>query len=238
MKLRIVYVLLGGLILTSCATEHYFNVGISIPSGFSRHAKKSFAKLKKKNAYDVIIVPGVPYNPDHVSTIMKVRILWAKYLFEQGYARNIIFSGSSVYSPYIEGAAMKIIADSMGIPANHTFIESTAEHSTENIYYSWKMAKKMGFKRIALATDPFQSISLQAFIRKYCPNVESVPVVFDQIDFYESTLPKIDLTHVSVSDFVSLVKRKSFRQRFAGTRGKRIKEELKREELKLAQTDQ
>ena len=237
MKRQFFYVMVASLNLTSCATEHYFNVGIGIPSGFSFHARKSLARSKKKCAYDVIIVPGVPYDPDHVSSIMKIRILWAKYLFDQGYTRNIIFSGSSVYTPYVEGAAMKIIADSMGIPADRTFIESTAEHSTENIYYSWKMARKMGFKKIALATDPFQSLSLRAFIRKYCPDVESVPVVFDQINFYESTLPKIDLTHVSVSDFVSLVKRKSFRQRFAGTRGQRVKDELKREELKLVQTD-
>jgi len=53
--------------------------------------------------------------------------------------RNIIFSGSAVSSPYVEGVAMKIIADTLGI-RRPTFSETKAEHSTENAYYggSWR----------------------------------------------------------------------------------------------------
>jgi len=193
---------------------------------FKRYANKSYEQAQLDKPFDVIIVPGVPYEPKDVSSVMKMRVLWAKYLYDSGYTHNIIFSGSSVYSPFIESVAMKVIADSLGIPSDHTFAESKAEHSTENVYYSWKMAQVMGFKKIALATDPFQSIMLRSFIKKYCPDVKSVPIVFDKISLSDNPLPAIDTTDCYVKDFVSIVERESFWKRLAGTRGGRVVKEV------------
>jgi uncharacterized SAM-binding protein YcdF (DUF218 family) len=196
---------------------------------FSRYANNAYERAKKEKPFDVIIVPGVPYEPNAISSVLQMRILWAKYLYDNGYARNIIFSGSAVYTPFVEAVAMKVIADSLGIPSDHTFFESKAEHSTENVYYSWKMAKAMGFKKIALATDPFQSVMLGNFVKKICPDVKLIPVVFDRIAPEDNPIPVIDTTSVYVTDFVSILDRETFWQRFAATRGKRIEEELKQE---------
>ena len=123
-------------------------------------------KEKKLDQYDAIIVPGVPYQQPSLTIVLKSRMLWAKYLFEKKIAKNIIFSGSSVYTPYLEGKIMRIYADSLGISSENTFSETEAEHSTENVIYSLKIAKKMGFKKIAVATDPYQAIMLKSFIQK------------------------------------------------------------------------
>jgi hypothetical protein len=183
----------------------------------------------KKIPYDVIIVPGVPYEPQSVSSVMHKRILWAKHLYDSGYTKNIIFSGYAVYSPFIEAVAMKVFADSLGIPSDHTYSESKAEHSTENVYYSWKMAKSMGFEKIALATDPFQCVMLQSFIKKYCPGVEPFPIVLDKISLTNNPLPAIDTTSAYVESFISIVERETFWKRFAGTRGKRVVDEVNQE---------
>jgi uncharacterized SAM-binding protein YcdF (DUF218 family) len=204
-----------GLLLTHCSFSHY--------------AEVCYARAKKEKPYDVIIVPGIPYELDGTTSIMAMRVFWAKHLYDSGYAKNIIFSGSAVYSPYVEGIAMKIIADSLGIPPEHTFSETSAEHSTENIYYSWKMARNMGYTKIALATDPFQSGMLRSFTKRYCPGVKSVPVVYDVLKLEGKALPAINLTTAYVKDFVSITKREGFWQRFRGTMGRRIKEELKSE---------
>ncbi len=196
---------------------------------FSRYANKSYEQAKKDKPYDVIIVPGVPYEPKEVSSVMQMRILWAKHLYDSGYTKNIIFSGSAVYSPFIEAVAMKVISDSLGIPPDHTFSETKAEHSTENVYYSWKMAKSMGFQKIALATDPFQSRILRSFIKKFCPGVKSVPIVFDMVSLSDNPMPKIDTTSAYVSNFVSIVDRESLWKRLGGTRGRKVEEELKQE---------
>lgn len=194
---------------------------------YRKFASESYAQAKKDRPYDVIIVPGVPYEKQATTSVMKMRILWAKHLYDSGYTKNIIFSGSAVYSPFTEGTAMKVIADSLGIPPQHTFAETKAEHSTENVYYSWKMARQMGFRKIALATDPFQTALLRNFTRKYCPGVVPIPLVLGVIDLDNQPLPLIDTTSCYQNDFVSITQRESFWKRFQGTRGRRVKEEVR-----------
>jgi vancomycin permeability regulator SanA len=194
---------------------------------FSNYADKSYAKAQKEKPFDVIIVPGVPYEKAKTNSVMTLRLYWAKHLYDSGYTKNIIFSGSSVYTHFVEGIAMKIMADSLGIPTDHTFYETKAEHSTENVYYSWKMAKEKGFQKIAVATDPYQSAMLRSFIRRHCPDVKQIPIVFKLLDIDDRSLPKIDTTAAYKSDFVSIMERESFWNRLRGTLGKRVIEDKK-----------
>src|SRR5687768_9228910 len=212
----------------------YFHVLVALAlvlthCSFSNYAEKSYEKAKKEKPFDVIIVPGVPYEKTSTTAVMTLRLYWAKHLYDSGFTKNIIFSGSSVYTHFVEGIAMKIMADSLGIPPDHTFSETKAEHSTENVYYSWKMAKEMGFQKIAVATDPYQAALLRRFIRRYTPGVKTVPIVFSLLDIDDRSLPKIDTTSAFVDDFVSITKREGFWERLQGTMGKRVREDVKRE---------
>lgn len=187
-----------------------------------KSTEKKSERLKAKGPYDVIIVPGVPYQDPKLKVILKARILWAKYLFDNGIAKNIIFSGSAVYNPYIEGVMMRIYADSLGIPSAHTFAETQAEHSTENIFYSLLMAKKMGFKKIAVATDQYQAIIIRNFMKKNCPEIEVIPIEYNKIKLVTAAWPEIDPSSACVDNFVSLVEREDRIKRFKGTLGKNI----------------
>ena len=89
----------------------------------------------QNTSYDLIVVPGVPLENGKWSRTMKGRIYWAKYLYDKGIARNVMFSGSAVYTPYYEGIIMALYAIAIGIPRENVFYETQAEHSTENIYY-------------------------------------------------------------------------------------------------------
>lgn len=199
---------------------------------FRRFAENSYADAKAQKPFDVIVVPGVPFEREEISSIMKMRILWAKHLYDSGYTKNIIFSGSAVYTPFIEGIAMKVIADSLGIPSEHLFAEIKAEHSTENVYYSWKIAKELGFEKIALASDPLQASLLKRFTKKYCPGMKIIALIPEAINM-ETKLPTVDTTSFFKRDFVSIQERESFWQRFRGTRGKRVKDEVEKEKKKL-----
>ena len=216
------FLLVGG-IFTHCTFTHY--------------AKKSYAEAKREKPYDVVIVPGVPYEGEETTGVMKMRLYWAKQLYDSGITNNIIFSGSSVYSPYVEGIVMKIMADSLGIPQVHLFSETKAEHSTENAYYGWRMAKGLGFKKIALATDPFQAGMLRSFIRRYCPGMKSVPIIFDSLDIDKKSLPKIDPSSAFIKDFVSITKRETFWQRMRGTIGTKVKKEAIADQQKEKQEE-
>lgn len=208
-------VLIAGLVLLQCTFQHYANT--------------SYEEAKQKIPFDAVIVPGVPYEDTAMNIIYKARILWAKHLYDSGYTKNIIFSGSAVYTPYIESRTMKLYAEAAGVPGKNIFTEEKAEHSTENVWYSWKMAKALGFKRIALATDPYQSGMLRGLIKDYTPDVMSLPIQFEKIDASNKILPPIDPTSAHVSPFVALPDREGFWKRFQGTIGKRVKAEARKE---------
>ena len=158
---------------------------------------------------------------------MKGRVLWSVYLYNQGLAKNIIYSGSAVYSPYIEGKIMALYAEKLGVKPEHIFVESRAEHSTENVYYGTLIAKKMGFTKVGLASDKFQSRSLAEFLpkvrRKTGIDVKSLPMQEDLMSTMPHADPAIDYELAAVSNFVSIVDRESKLKRIWGTLGQNIK---------------
>lgn len=192
-------------------------------------SRKTVRMLEKvsNESYDLVVVPGVPLENGKWSDVMKARIYWSKFLFDKGIAKNIMYSGGAVYTPYVEAEVMALYAEAIGIPKENIYTESKAEHSTENIYYSYKKAKKLKFKKIALASDPFQTKMIKRFtISNVSKDVALIPIVFDSLRKIEPTMidPNIDFNKAFVSDFVSLPDRKSFWVRLQGTMGKDIDE--------------
>ncbi|MEP7237147.1 MAG: YdcF family protein [Ferruginibacter sp.] len=179
----------------------------------------------RSESYDMIAVPGVPFTETGWDSTMKARVYWSKYLYDKGIAKNIMYSGSSVYSPYYEGEIMAMYAVAIGIPKAHVYTETKAEHSTENLYYVYLKAKKMGFTHIALATDPFQAKQLKRFARvKINKEVGIIPIVFDTLRMLQPNMinPQIDYKQAYNSNFVPLKSRESFWKRLRGTMGKNI----------------
>lgn len=202
---------------------------------FYRSAEKAYNEGVRNQPYDAIIVPGFPYQGKEWDMVHKMRIHWAYYLYKKGYAKNVIFSGSAVATPYVEAKVMSYYAEALGIPANHIFTEEKAEHSTENVYYSYRLAKTLGFHKIALATDPFQSSYMGKFMRKFEIPVALLPTVIDTLKVLDLYEPKIDPKPAMVKDFVKLSARENFFQRFRGTMGKNIvwhEEDLKKKKYK------
>jgi uncharacterized SAM-binding protein YcdF (DUF218 family) len=192
---------------------------------FSAKTTERYYKKAMTESYDMIAVPGVPYTEAGWDSTMKARVYWAKHLYDQGIAKNIMFSGSSVSSPYFEGKIMALYAISLGIPQKNVYTEIKAEHSTENLYYVYLKSKKLGFTRIALATDPFQAKQLRRFAKKrFEPEVALIPIVFDTLRKIQPFMinPKIDHQKAYDSNFVSLKSREGFWKRFRGTMGKNI----------------
>lgn len=203
----------------------YFNVLAIVIFGIMScgSTRKAFIKAEKDMPFDAIIVPGVPFDTAW-SDIMRMRVLWSYHLYTKGLVKNIIYSGSAVYTPYVESRIMASYAKKLGIPEEHIFTEERAEHSTENIFYSYYMAKDLGFENIALASDPFQSGMLKSFAKRKKLDVSYVPIVFDTIHaYYPETTVSIDPTWAKIREFTPLPEREGFWKRFAGTRGQNLK---------------
>lgn len=192
---------------------------------FSAKTTERYYKKALTQSYDMIAVPGVPFTEAGWDSTMKARVYWAKHLYDKGIAKNIMFSGSSVYSPYYEGEIMALYAIAIGIPKENVFTETKAEHSTENLYYVYLKSKKLGFTDIALATDPFQAKQLKRFARlRIGENTGIIPIVFDTLRKIQPFMadPKIDYQKAFNNNFVSIKSRESFWKRLRGTMGKNI----------------
>ena len=192
---------------------------------FSAKTTESYYKKALTKSYEMVAVPGVPFTETGWDSTMKARVYWSKYLYDKGIAKNIMYSGSSVYSPYYEAEIMALYAIAIGIPKENVFTETRAEHSTENLYYVYLKSKKLGFTNIALATDPFQAKQLRRFARvKISKEVGLIPIVFDTLRSMQvyMTNPKIDYQKAYNSNFVSIKSRESFWKRLRGTMGKNI----------------
>jgi len=202
--------------------------------GMFFNTETTYEKNIQLAPYDALIVPGIPFENTTWNYIMKSRVLWSVHLYHQGYAKNIIYSGSAVYSPYIEAKIMALYAEKMGVPPEHIFVESTAEHSTENVYYSCLLAKKKGFKKVAVATDRFQSRTLADFLpkvrRKTHLEIKSLPIQDQWLSKMQNDDPEIDYNLAKVDSFVSIVDRESKFKRFWGTMGMNIKYEKEKKQ--------
>lgn len=228
LKQNIYIAFIGLTILTSC--KAYYNKFYTDPT-------KCFEIANQKKPYDVIIVPGFPHDSGKVNRVLSQRIKWAFYLYKNGYAKNIIFSGGAVHSPYVEAEAMKLIALQIGIPNEHMFTETKAKHTTENLYYSSIMANNLGFKSIAFATEPAQCSFMKPFKRKFKLDLDFLPVVTDSILKLNMILQPIDESSAFVSNFVPLKEKEGLLKSLRGTRGHQVKKEIRKaKKLRLTST--
>jgi DUF218 domain len=201
--------------------------------------KKTLRKSLENQPFDAIIVPGSPYNPADTAwnATHERRVSWAVYLYQKGYTKNIIFSGAAVYTPYVESEILGLYAEKLGVPKAHIFAEKKAEHSTENTYYSYRMAKDMGFQKIGLASDAFQVNTLRSFIHKFDLPIELLPVVSKvyKEEIKGNYFPKISTDSLAKPhNFVPLPERETLRERLRGTFGSNIiwhREDLKKQRL-------
>jgi len=154
-----------------------------------KRGTKSFAKAP----FDVIIVPGYPYMGESHPELFNIRMHFAKSLYDKGITKNIIFSGAAVHTPFIEGKLMKQFADSLGIPSQNTFEENKARHSNQNLVKGKRMAKKLGFKKIAVATDPFQFSYMTLLADIYTPGMPMLTFPADSMGVYLLPLPEIKM---------------------------------------------
>jgi uncharacterized SAM-binding protein YcdF (DUF218 family) len=174
--------------------------------------------------YDVIIIPGLPLYNGKIDTLLKARLLWSKFLYDNNYTTHIIYSGNAVYTNWIEGKAMALMAQQLQIKPQHILVDTLAEHSTENLFYSYQLAKQKGFTKIAVATDPFQCAMLFKFAKKNIGEpIYFFPLIYDSIKKYTRINLQIDTNTCKKINFVAINKRQGYGQRLKGTRGKQIK---------------
>ena len=191
--------------------------------------KKHYVKARQKAPYDAIIVPGFPYN-ELDSTwhdVIKIRLLWSTFLIQNGMTTHVIYSGAAVHSPYVEATYMSLYGKAMGVDEKIMLLDTVANHSSENVFYSFLLARENGLTKIALATDPFQSGMMRPVRRKmkriFKLRIDQIPIVFDTIRVLDTlSHPSIDVSLAYKENHTNLADKESFFKRLSGTLGMKI----------------
>ena len=206
------------------AIRAFFN--FLFTGGWIFNQKKYFERAKNIAPLDAVIVPGIPIQDGEWTKIMELRVGWSRYLYEQGITKRVIFSGGTCYTPYNEAKAMAEYAKATGLPEEAIVLETKAEHSVENVYFSYLIARENGWTKLGLATDPFQSSQMKPMLsdlkRKKGQVVHLVPAYIKLFRTLEHPKPKLDLSHLKEEDFIPLTEKESGFTRFKGTMGKNI----------------
>jgi len=104
--------------------------------------------------FDALIVPGCPCREDgSLSPCQRSRAVWAAILWERGWVRNVIVSGSDVYSPHVEAEALAAGMAALGVPGERIYLEPNALHTDENMYDSLQIARALGLRTVAVASQ-------------------------------------------------------------------------------------
>lgn len=196
--LRIIAVVLFIFVITVLTVSYFFK----------QHICQLYSQNVSNAPYDVVIIPGLPYDTPSPNNLFKARMFWSKSLYDNGTVKHIIYSGSAVHTPFVEGEVMRRIALQMGLPSNVVFAETKALHTTENISYCLQLADSLGFKKVAVATDPFQSLFLERHISKNNLPLAILPFSLDSFKAFDKRQwPDFDAEKALVKGFVPLKER-------------------------------
>jgi len=157
--------------------------------------------------YDVLIVPGFPSEDGRWNRAIKARVYWSHHLLQRGVARHVIYSGAAVHTPYVEGQLMALYAHALGVPPEVVFTETNAFHSCENLYYSYRLARALGFARVAVVSDPFQTTRLREVAREFELPLAFLPVDFVELFWMSKADPVVNTRAAYVPNFVPLNRR-------------------------------
>jgi uncharacterized SAM-binding protein YcdF (DUF218 family) len=184
---------------------------------------KLFSEAVRTAPFDAVIVPGIPCDGGKWGFVMKWRVYWSVFLYNSGITKNIIYSGNAVYTPYTEAVIMALYAEKLGVPKSCIYTETAAEHTTENLFYSWQLAQKMGFKKVGFATDPFQSLKIEPYISEFNIDVRLIPGVFSIMQHIEDKKIEIESYKAYKLDFISIRERETEEEQEFYSKGGRIK---------------
>lgn len=187
---------------------------------FRPSAPKLYYKTISRNPeYEIVIVPGAPIKSVYSDKVVQMRVIWAVHLYKRGITKKIMMSGSAVSTPYKESVIMKLYAISLGVPEEDVYTEENSQHTTENVWYGYHASMALGYKKIALATDSFQTRMIYGYVKRKMLELGFLPVLYDTLKTLPDTLPAINIDQYKIDNFTPLHESQNRFQLFRGTIG-------------------
>lgn len=136
----------------------------------------SYGRKDEKQPCDAIVVLGASSWNGQVSPVFRERINHGIWLYENGYADYIIFTGGyGEGSSVSESGAAKIYALSQGVPEDVIFIEEKSRITEENMKYAKEIMDEHSWETVILVSDPLHMRRAMTIARDYGLSALSSP---------------------------------------------------------------
>ncbi|MCB0196821.1 MAG: YdcF family protein [Anaerolineae bacterium] len=130
-------------------------VGVVIWLGFSAWSIAAFAGVSDDVEADAIIVLGAAAWGSRPSPVFRERINHGIYLYEQGQAGKLIFTGGQAEGdPLSEAEVARDYAVAHGIDPDDILIETTSTSTRLNLLYAKEVAEANNLDSFILVSDP------------------------------------------------------------------------------------
>jgi len=157
-----------------------------IASSLAMVAGCSLARFEQRGRpaepFDAVIVLGCPSRADgSPSRCQLARAVWAAILWERGWATAFITSGSDVHTPFVEAEALAQVMVALGVPADRIWLEREALHTDENVYYSLRIARALGFRTLGVASQGGHAQWACRMMADWAEGCRALPVDLDAV---------------------------------------------------------
>jgi uncharacterized SAM-binding protein YcdF (DUF218 family) len=98
------------------------------------------------------------------------RVDYAVKLYNQGYARKIIFSSGYKFV-FREAEVMKSLSISLGVPAESIILEENATNTYENVKFIKEILDRVKWKKVLLVSSPYHMGRVALVVKKIAPEI-------------------------------------------------------------------
>jgi hypothetical protein len=132
---------------------------------------------------DAVIIPGCPARADgRLSRCLLRRATWGAVLWARGVTRSFIVSGAATYNRYVEAEGLAAALVELGVPSSAIWMEQDARHTDENMYYALDIARRLGARRLAVASDAGQAAGGCSFLRSWGQPCLAIALDRDEVE--------------------------------------------------------
>jgi uncharacterized SAM-binding protein YcdF (DUF218 family) len=125
-----------------------------------------------RGTYDAIVVAGCRVAADgRPSPALQSRVRRAVELWEEGYARRIVFTGGLGTYPPTEAQAAAEFAESLGVPRRVMVLEDESTSTEEN---AKNAAKALDADRVLVVTDAYHVFRARRVFDRHFDKVDAV----------------------------------------------------------------
>jgi uncharacterized SAM-binding protein YcdF (DUF218 family) len=111
------------------------------------------------------------------------RVAHAVALYHEGYAPRLVFSSGFV-RVFREPHVMRVLAMSLGVPAEAIILEEQAASTYDNVRFVSEILKTQGMSSILLVSSPYHMRRALMVFQRQAPWVAVVPAPVEQNTFY------------------------------------------------------